>query len=97
MRTHWWILADSLTSRLFPPLCFQLSLKVGAQVMLTKNISVQQGLANGSRGVVTAFTNSGLPIVTFISGMKQVLHHETWTIGLGAGRIASRRQVNKQH
>lgn len=36
-----------------------LSLKVGAQVMLTKNTKLKAGLANGSRGVVVDFDSSG--------------------------------------
>lgn len=74
----------------------KLCLKAGAQVMLTKNISVAQGLANGSRGVVVGFSNSGLPIVRFVSGVKQAMHLETWTVGLGAGRTVSRRQLPLQ-
>ena len=45
-----------------------LTLTVGAQVMLTINIDVINGLANGSRGVVTGFTeDTRLPIVKFLS------------------------------
>ncbi len=51
-----------------------LSLKVGAQVILLKNINVSAGLCNGSRGVITRFiTDAGagagsgrvLPVVRF--------------------------------
>ena len=40
-----------------------LTLKVGAQVMMTSNS--KDGLVNGSRGVVTGFSPSGLPMVKF--------------------------------
>ena len=33
----------------------KLELRVGAQVMLAKNVSVQEGLVNGARGVVVGF------------------------------------------
>ena len=40
------------------PVPKELILKVGAQVMLAKNISVQEGLVNGARGVITGFEAS---------------------------------------
>lgn len=40
------------------PVPKELVLKVGAQVMLAKNISVQEGLVNGARGVITGFDAS---------------------------------------
>lgn len=51
-----------------PPV--KLILKVGAQVMLLANISVDMGLVNGSRGVIKMFDpNTGFPIVKFKSGL----------------------------
>lgn len=45
-----------------------INLKVGAQVMLTENIDVDGGYANGSRGIITEF-EEGLPVVRFKSGL----------------------------
>lgn len=44
-----------------------ISLKVDAQVMLTVNINVENGLTNGSRGVVTKLTSDSV-YVKFLSG-----------------------------
>lgn len=49
-----------------------IDLCVGAQVMLIANLSVENGLTNGSRGVVVAFhsdtpNEQALPIVKFTS------------------------------
>lgn len=45
----------------------ELHLKVGAQVMLIHNKDPEAGLINGSRGVVTGFSEAGLPLVRFVS------------------------------
>ena len=45
----------------------KLFLKVGAQVMLNVNLDVENGLVNGSRGVVTGYENS-LLYVKFMDG-----------------------------
>lgn len=48
---------------------------IGAQVVLTVNLSVEEGFANGSRGMVTGFTDDG-PIVLFKNGEQIVI--EPW-------------------
>lgn len=56
----------------------KLELKVGAQVMLIKNIDVKgRGLGNGSRGVVTSL-EYGFPTVEFYNGEITTLIPEAW-------------------
>ena len=55
----------------------QLHLKCGAQVMLLKNLDVERGLVNGSRGVVTSFRRSPggaeeLPVVRWVAGESEI-------------------------
>lgn len=56
----------------------ELTLCIGAQVMLLINKDQEAGLVNGSRGVVTAFSDGGLPIVQFKSGPVLVDPAEWW-------------------
>lgn len=46
-----------------------LRLAIGAQVMLTYNLSLEQGLVNGSQGVITGFTDGDkkIPLVRFLN------------------------------
>ncbi|CAH8509101.1 DNA helicase, variant 2 [Schistosoma haematobium] len=79
-----------------------LNLKVGAQVMLLRNLDTSRGLVNGARGVIEKINNdNGLPEVRFYSakangtnGILHVVQMEKWTIrGVDAEEIASRRQL----
>ncbi|XP_041942587.1 ATP-dependent DNA helicase PIF1 isoform X1 [Alosa sapidissima] len=72
-----------------------LQLKVGAQVMLTKNLDVQRGLVNGARGVVLDFQpgNQGLPRVHFLCGVTEVIRRERWVLKANGGQFISRLQL----
>jgi ATP-dependent exoDNAse (exonuclease V) alpha subunit len=71
-----------------------LVLKKGAQVMLLWNIATEEGLANGSLGVITGFCEeTGLPIVWFQNGSEDRIERRTWTITHGEEVLASRSQI----
>lgn len=69
----------------------RLELKVGAQVMLLKNVSVSKGLVNGARGVVAAFEGN-TPRVRFKCG-EYLCKLERWTIKTAMGHVITRTQV----
>ncbi|XP_029106285.1 ATP-dependent DNA helicase PIF1 [Scleropages formosus] len=77
------------------PVAQVLQLKVGAQVMLTKNLDVQRGLVNGARGVVVSFEpgNKGLPCVRFLCGVTAVMKPERWVFKANGGLYLSRQQL----
>ncbi|XP_036409775.1 ATP-dependent DNA helicase PIF1 [Megalops cyprinoides] len=72
-----------------------LQLKVGAQVMLTKNLNVERGLVNGARGVVVSFQpgNKGLPCVRFLCGVTEVMKPERWMSKANGGLYLTRQQL----
>ena len=71
------------------------TLKVGAQVMLTKNIDIAKKLVNGARGVVVGFTNAQqpLPVVYFLSGTKKSVELEKYTVKIFCDVTAIRKQL----
>ncbi|XP_026170113.1 ATP-dependent DNA helicase PIF1 [Mastacembelus armatus] len=77
------------------PVSRLIQLKVGAQVMLTKNLDVARGLVNGARGVVVSFEsgNHGLPRVRFLCGVTEVLKPERWVFKSSGGIHLSRQQL----
>ncbi|KAK9539000.1 hypothetical protein VZT92_004135 [Zoarces viviparus] len=80
------------------PVSRLIQLKVGAQVMLTKNLDVARGLVNGARGVVVAFESGkhGLPRVRFLCGATEVLKPAHWVFKSGGGIHLSRQQLPLQ-
>nr|XP_018913022.1 PREDICTED: ATP-dependent DNA helicase PIF1 [Bemisia tabaci] len=73
-----------------------LCLKVGAQVMLLKNVSVTKGLVNGARGVVSKFSAEGHPVVVFCSGESYTCKPEKWFVKTTGGGVITRIQIPLQ-
>jgi len=67
-----------------------LRLRVGAQVMLLKNLNVGLGLVNGARGAVESFTAEGSPVVRFLGGATEVVRLHQWQVKGAAGYLSSR-------
>jgi uracil-DNA glycosylase len=63
------------------PYLVELELALNAQVMLIANAFPEQGLVNGSRGVVVDFcSQTDLPIVEFVNGVRRPIGHHAWPI-----------------
>jgi ATP-dependent DNA helicase PIF1 len=54
-----------------------LLLTENAQVMLLINLDIENGLVNGSRGIIKKFVND-LPLVKFINGVERIIDYNTW-------------------
>lgn len=62
------------------------TLKKGARVMLTKNLSVEEGLVNGSVGTVERFDvvdGKKMPMVKFDNGVRRLILPVQWELELG--------------
>ncbi|XP_076765651.1 pif1 DNA helicase [Xylocopa sonorina] len=70
----------------------KLILKIGAQVMLLKNINLSTGLVNGARGVIVKFADN-VPVVQFKSGIQYHAKLEKWSLKTNLGTIVHRKQV----
>ena len=58
-----------------------LTLKAGAQVMCIYNLDMENGICNGSTGIITHFTFNGthhIPVVKFNNGIVKTINHHTW-------------------
>ena len=69
-----------------------LQLCVGAQVMLLKNLDLPNGLANGSRGVITSFVGD-MPVVRFLNGEERVIDYNVWEVEENDKRILRAQQI----
>ncbi len=69
-----------------------LSLKVGAQVMFTKNV-FESGYVNGTLGEVESFTADGDPVVRTKKGKRIQVVPQDWTMSDGTRVLATISQI----
>lgn len=70
-------------------------LRVGAAVLLLKNLDVAGGLVNGSQGIVIAMDEEG-PVVRFTDGdavTDRLIKPAEWSVEVDGNTLARRRQV----
>lgn len=70
----------------------KLTLAENAQVMLLANLDVEDGLVNGSRGVVTKFVED-IPMVRFMNGREKLIDYHGWDIEEIDVKVATIYQV----
>lgn len=68
-------------------------LKKDLKVMLTKNLNVEDGLVNGSLGIVTGFTSRGYPIVDFKKGNVISIDECAWELVSNNKTVATAVQI----
>lgn len=83
-------LTKTLDSQL--PVPHKLVLKIGAQVMLLKNVNLSTGLVNGARGVIVRYSE-GFPVVQFKNKLEYLARPEKWIIKTPTGGLLTRKQV----
>lgn len=72
----------------YVPIDNELSLCIGCQVILVVNLSIEDGLVNGSKGCVQGFAEDESPIVVFANGKTLKISPYTWDIDDGPVTIS---------
>ena len=94
--------SNSYLTKILNALCpakEELTLKLGAQVMLIKNLDVAKSLVNGARGTVVDYDweRNGLPIVKFMNGLRMTMNYESWSYKLNSSdSLVTRKQLPLQ-
>jgi len=65
------------------PIDENIELCIGCQVILVINLSIEEGLVNGSKGKIEGFNENGEPIVIFSNGCIKNIAIYTWEINDG--------------
>lgn len=74
----------------------RLALKKDTEVMFVKN-NFDKGYVNGTRGIITGFDDTGIPIVETRDGEKIIVERETWAIEDDNRVLASITQIPLRH
>ncbi len=80
---HWQETGDEKHIQFLKKNCLaspQLVLKEGAQVMMLKNTFAEEGIVNGSIGIVEEFTEFDIPVVRFNNGVLKEIRTEEWAV-----------------
>ena len=71
------------------PIDDTIQLCVGCQVILVVNLSVEEGLVNGSHGRIQSFNENDEPVVIFSNGKIKNIAIYTWDIDEGIGSVSA--------
>jgi ATP-dependent DNA helicase PIF1 len=62
------------------PIDDSIDLCIGCQVILVINLSIEDGLINGSKGKIEHFNENGEPVIMFANGIRRAIALHEWEI-----------------